>query len=167
MVTDSLIPTAIFSTELQSAQVRAHSPEVKQTRSDVPLRLRVRRRSRSDRGFTLLEVIVALSITGFLLGGLFTLLAGSKQLSWRSEASLVRAINARAHINFALLENQFNEVEPAVENDRYFVRTGELLEDPERKTQAMTYTLETFEVVSEDRDDVITGTRWIQLEVPR
>ena len=118
-------------------------------------------------GFTLLEVIVALAITGFLLGGLFTLLAGSKQLSWRSEASLVRAINARAHINFALLENELNEVEQVVENDRYFVRPDEILEDPERKTQAMSFALETFEVVRDDRDEIITGTRWLQLEVAR
>lgn len=118
-------------------------------------------------GFTLLEVIVALAITGFLLGGLFSLLAGSKQLSWRSEASLIRAIDARAHINFALLENGFNEVEPVVENDRYFVRPDVILEDPERKTQAMRYALETFEVLRDDREEVITGTRWLQLEVAR
>jgi prepilin-type N-terminal cleavage/methylation domain-containing protein len=118
-------------------------------------------------GFTLLEVIVALAITGFLLGGLLTLLAGSKQLSWRSEASLVRAIDARAQINFALLENEYNEVEPVLENDRYFVRIGEILEDPERKTQAISYALETYELVSEERDEVIIGTRWLQLELPR
>ena len=115
----------------------------------------------------MLEVIVALAITGFLLGGLFSLLAGSKQLSWRSEASLVRATNARAHLNFALLENQLNEVEPAVENDRYSVRVGEVLEDPERRTQATRYALETFEVLSEDREDIIVGTRLLELEVPR
>lgn len=124
-------------------------------------------KSAHSKGFTLLEVIVALAITGFLLGGLFSLLAGSKQLSWRSEASLVRAINARAHINFALLENELNEVEPVVENDRYFVRADEILEDPVRKTQATAYALESFEVISDERDDVIIGTRWIQLEVPR
>ena len=121
----------------------------------------------STDGFTLLEVIVALAITGFLLGGLFTLLAGSKQLSWRSEAALIRAINSRAAVNFALLENELNEVEPILENDRYRIRAGELLEDPERRTQASVYTLETFEVVDENREDRVTGTRWLQLEVPR
>lgn len=119
------------------------------------------------RGFTLLEVIVALAITGFLLGGLFTLLAGSKQLSWRSEASLVRAVNARAQINFAQLVNELNDVEPILENDRYASRPGELLEEPERKTQPLTYALETFEVLDDDREEVIVGTRWIQLEVAR
>ncbi|MEZ5489905.1 MAG: prepilin-type N-terminal cleavage/methylation domain-containing protein [Gammaproteobacteria bacterium] len=126
-----------------------------------------RRTYNSTEGFTLLEVIVALAITGFLLGGLFTLLAGSKQLSWRSEAALVRAINSRAAVNFALLENELNEVEPILENDRYRVRVGELLEDPERRTQASIYTLQTFEIVDEDREDQLIGTRWLQLEVPR
>jgi len=41
-------------------------------------------------GFTLLEVIVALAITGFVLGGLFSLVGGSKQLTWRSQESLTR-----------------------------------------------------------------------------
>ncbi len=118
-------------------------------------------------GFTLLEVIVALAITGFLLGGLFTLLAGSKQLSWRSEASLVRAINARAAVNFALLENQRNEVEAVLDNARFRVTVGELLEDPERKTQAIQFSLEEFEVVDEFREELLTGTRFVLLEVPR
>lgn len=118
-------------------------------------------------GFTLLEVIVALAITGFLLGGLFTLLAGSKQLSWRSEASLVRAINARAVVNFALLENQRNEVEAVLDNTRYRVIGGELLEDPERKTQAIQFSLEEFQVVDELREELLTGTRFVLLEVPR
>ncbi len=119
------------------------------------------------RGFTLLEVIVALAITGFLLGGLFTLLAGSKQLSWRSEESLVRAINARAQLNYALLENEYNEVEPVLDNNRYAVRPGELLEDPERKTQATVYALQAFEVVDEERQDPVSGVRWLQLDLPR
>jgi len=54
-----------------------------------------------------------------------------------------------------------------LENDRYFVRIGEILEDPERKTQAISYALETYELVSEERDEVIIGTRWLQLELPR
>ncbi len=123
--------------------------------------------NRRQKGFTLLEVIVALTITGFILGGLFTLVAGSKQLSWRSEESLIRAINARAQINFALLENEFNEVEPILENDRYEVRPREVLEEPERKTQATVYTLQAYEVVDENRDEIISGTRWLQLDLPR
>ena len=121
---------------------------------------------RLPRGFTLLEVIVALTITGFVLGGLFTLVAGSKRLAWRSEDSLLRAVNARAEINFALLENEFSEVEPILENDRYRIREGEIIEAPLRKTQAIVFTLQEYEIVDEDRDEIIQGTRWLRLELP-
>ena len=117
-------------------------------------------------GFTLLEVIIALTITGFILGGLFTLVAGSKQLSWRSEASLLRAVDARARINFSLLENEFSEVEPILRRDRYEVRTLPPSDPPLRKTQATVFTLQPFEIIDDDREDVIKGTRWLRLPLP-
>jgi prepilin-type N-terminal cleavage/methylation domain-containing protein len=124
------------------------------------------RRSRQS-GFTLLEVIVALTITGFVLGGLFSLVGGSKQLSWKSEDSLIRATRARAAINYALLENEFHDVELILEDDSYEVRDQGLLEDPERKTQATAYALQAIEIINEDRDEIISSNRWIQLSLPQ
>ena len=118
-------------------------------------------------GFTLLEVIVALTITGFVLGGLFSLVGGSKQLTWRSEASLVRATEIRAATNFALLQNEFSDVEEILEHDAYRIETGAVLEPPERKTQPPLHQLQAFDIVNPDRDEVISGTRWIQLELPQ
>ena len=122
---------------------------------------------RSAGGFTLLEVIVALAITGFVLGGLFSLVGGSKQLNWRSQESLTRATQIRAAINFALLQNEFAEVEEILEKDAYRVRPGEALEAPERKTQPTVYQLQAYEIVNSDRDEVIDGVRWIQLDLPQ
>ena len=122
---------------------------------------------RSAGGFTLLEVIVALAITGFVLGGLFSLVGGSKQLTWRSQESLTRATQIRAAINFALLQNEFAEVEEILEQDAYRVRPGEALEAPERKTQPTMYQLQAYEIVNSDRDEVIDGVRWIQLDLPQ
>lgn len=119
----------------------------------------------SRNGFTLLEVIVALAITGFVLGGLFSLVGGSKQLTWRSESSLQRATEIRAATNFALLQDEYVEVEPILLKDTYDVRAGEELEVPERKTQPSIYTLQSFEVVSEERDETFTGSRWMRLEL--
>ncbi|MEX0619751.1 MAG: prepilin-type N-terminal cleavage/methylation domain-containing protein [Pseudohongiellaceae bacterium] len=119
------------------------------------------------RGFTLLEVIVALTITGFVLGGLFTLIGGSKRLVWTSEESLVRAIDARASINYALLHNELDDVEPVLEKDSYNIVSVELLEPPERKTQPSLNALQSFEVVHEERETLISGTRWIRLELPQ
>lgn len=118
-------------------------------------------------GFTLLEVIVALTITGFVLGGLFSLVGGSKQLSWRSEASLVEATRVRAAINFALLENEYSDVELILRDDSYRIRAQDLLEDPIRKTQASIHGFQSYEIVNSERDEVITGSRWILLELPR
>ena len=122
---------------------------------------------RSAGGFTVLEVIVALAITGFVLGGLFSLVGGSKQLTWRSQESLTRATQIRAAINFALLQNEFAEVEEILEQDAYRVRPGEALEAPERKTQPTMYQLQAYEIVNSDRDEVIDGVRWIQLDLPQ
>lgn len=122
---------------------------------------------RKNRGFTLLEVIVALTITGFVLGGLFSLVAGSKRLSWTSEASLVRAAKFRAATNFALLENEFHDVELILESYDYETRAGELLEEPLRKTEASLFALESYEISNDERDETVTGSRWIQLELPK
>ena len=118
-------------------------------------------------GFTLLEVIVALTITGFVLGGLFSLVGGSKQLSWRSEESLIQATRLRAAINFALLENEYADVEEILQDDSYQIRPLDLIEDPIRKTQATVHAFQAYEVISRERDEVIAGNRWIQLELPQ
>lgn len=116
-------------------------------------------------GFTLLEVIVALTITGFILGSLFSLVGGSKQLSWRSEESLVAATRVRAATNFALLENEFHDVELILQDSSHEIRPLEILEEPERKTQASIFTLQGYEIVNTENDQFISGSRWIQLEL--
>ena len=123
--------------------------------------------ARSAGGFTLLEVIIALAITGFVLGGLFSLVGGSKQLTWRSQESLTRSTQIRAATNFALLQNEFAEVEEILEQGAYRVRPGEALEAPERKTQPTMHQLQAYEIVNSDRDEVIDGVRWIQLDLPQ
>lgn len=123
--------------------------------------------SQKQQGFTLLEVIVALTITGFVLGSLFALVGGSKQLSWRSEASLIEATKLRAATNFALLEDEFSDLEPILINESYAINAMDILEEPERKTQGSIYALEEFEIVGEDPVAVVTGSRWIRLELPR
>jgi hypothetical protein len=42
-----------------------------------------------------------------------------------------------------------------------------VLEPPERKTQPILHQLQAFDIVNPDRDEVISGTRWIQLELPQ
>ena len=123
-----------------------------------------RKRRKNQQGLTLIEVIVALTITGFLLGGLFSLVGGSKQLSWRSEEALVRAIQQRAAWNFALLNNEYADLEAILDDDYYEVRELDDIEAPDRQTQSLQYTLRALELVSEDGDVEAVATRWIRLQ---
>ncbi len=120
---------------------------------------------RNNQGFTLLEVIVSLAITGFVLGSLFTLVAGSKQLSWRAEDNLERARQVRAATNFALLQNELGSVEEILDKDTFTIEVGDVLERPERKTQATPLGLQRYEIHNRITGDVIDGVRWIRYEV--
>jgi prepilin-type N-terminal cleavage/methylation domain-containing protein len=123
-----------------------------------------RKRRKNQQGFTLIEVIVALTITGFLLGGLFSLVGGSKQLSWRSEEALVRAMQQRAAWNFALLDNEYADLETILDDDYYEARELDDIDAPDRQTQSLQYTLRALELVSEDGDVEAVATRWIRLQ---
>ena len=118
-------------------------------------------------GFTLLEVIVALAISGFILGGLFSLLGISKQLSWRSEEHLLYASRVRAVTNFALLQNEFREVEEILKDDVFEIRSLEILDDPLRKTEPMQYALQRYQIIDDSRDEQFVGSRWVQLNLPQ
>lgn len=127
----------------------------------------MRRKAEAQSGFTLLEVIVALTITGFVLGGLFTLVGGSKKLSWRSEESLVQATQLRAAINFALLEDEYSDVEEILLDENYQIRALDVLDAPLRKTQANTFGFQAYEIVNRERDEVITASRWVRFDLPQ
>ena len=124
-------------------------------------------KAKKQDGFTLLEVIVALAITGFILGGLFSLLGSSKQLSWRSEENLLRAARVRAATNFALLQNEFRDVEEILEDNGYEIRSLELLDDPIRKTEPLMYALQRYQITDDSRDEQFFGSRWIRLNLPQ
>lgn len=117
-------------------------------------------------GFTLLEVVVALAIAGFVLGGLFSLMAGSKRLGWRAEDSLARAMRTRAALNYGLLDDG-RELEPAPGGRGLRARGLDELPVPLRKTQPSAWALEAFEVADEERGERFAGVRWVRLELPR
>lgn len=126
---------------------------------------------RPDRqnGFTLLEVMIALTITGLVLGGLLSLSAGSKRLAVSAQDTLQEAVQRRAAIQFAQLELREGELEPLDRpgRPRFTVQAGELLPDPIRRTMPTTWLLQRYELQDADSDDTLTATRWIESDVPR
>ena len=126
----------------------------------------MRRSAGTVRGFTLLEVLVALTITGFALGALLGVIGGNKRLAWRSEDALVEAGRVRVEINLAQLQDTPGEV-PREEPPRELRVDSELLlETPERKTQAITATLRGYEVRTASGEVLSRGVYWSQLTRP-
>ncbi len=121
---------------------------------------------RALRGFTLLEVLVALTITGFALGALLGVIGGNKRLAWRSEAALLEATRARAQINLAQLRDTLGELPRDTLGRELRLETDIPIEAPPRKTQATTAVLRGFEVHDAQGELLSRGVHWTQLALP-
>jgi prepilin-type N-terminal cleavage/methylation domain-containing protein len=122
-------------------------------------------RTRSS-GFTLLEVMVALTITGLALGGLFGIVAGSKRLAFRSESTLLESMQVRSLINFTQLNNERGEIIIDFENTELQLDDDHELEAPERKSMGTTQALRTYEIRDENDEVVASGSYWVILDLP-
>ncbi|MDP1757750.1 MAG: type II secretion system protein [Pseudohongiella sp.] len=119
------------------------------------------------RGFTLLEVMIALTITAMVMGGLFTLSAGSKQLAVRAQQSLQGSTAARAAVNQALLDNEFRDFESAIKDDRYTIEGMDILPDAERRTAPMNDLLQRYEIRDSLTGEIIEAVRWTRSDLPQ
>ena len=148
-----------------STHYSARRSRLQSTRQSMPVFMQQGRDK--ARGFTLIEVMVALTITGFLLGGLFALVAGSKRLSSRAETALARSLQQRAAFNAALLDNDFADLDSFLSTTSADYRVVELdeLEFPDRQTQPLPYALQALELQSPDGDTEVVATRWQRLGV--
>ncbi len=117
-------------------------------------------------GFTLLEVMVALTITGLALGGLFGVVAGNKRLAWRSEQALLESMRVRSLINFTQLNNERGEIIIDLENNALKLTDDLALEVPARKTMGSTQALRSYEIRDANDEVVASGSYWVILDLP-
>ena len=124
-------------------------------------------RNNSLRGFTLLEVLVALTITGMALGGLFAVIGGNKRLAWRSEDALIRATEVRSLINQAQLDDTRGELLLAVEIEGIELEADIELDAPEeRALLGTTQKLRGYELRDESGAVIASGAYWVELDLP-
>lgn len=135
-------------------------------RPSKPLSARSTNLRSMARGFTLLEVLVAMTITGFALGALLSVIGGNKRLAWRSEDALVEAGRVRVEINLAQLQDTPGEVPREAAPRDLRTDSDLLLEAPERKTQAMSFALRGYEVRDGSGEVLSHSVYWLQLQRP-
>ena len=122
-------------------------------------------RSRRQGGFTLLEVILALTVCAIALTALFGVIAGSKQLTFRAEGALAEGDELRRLLSLSLLVDPAGELLVPPEDSPYRIRVNsEEIEAPERRTDTSTETLYRYDIENDDGDVVLRGTYWVSLE---
>ena len=121
---------------------------------------------RRQPGFTLLEVILALTICAIALIALFGTIAGSSQLSFRAQQALRESGALWDVVTSTLLVDPAGELLVPTEDSDYRMNlAADELEVPDRKTDTTTETLYQYEIEDQDGDVVLRGTYWVTLEV--
>jgi prepilin-type N-terminal cleavage/methylation domain-containing protein len=113
-------------------------------------------------GFTLLEVMVALTITALALGALFSVIGGNKRLAWRAEDVLVQSMQVRSMINVAQLNDEQGEVFLGEQQREFKLVSGEEIEAPDRKTAGTLDNLRDFHIEDDNGETLVHGSYWIR-----
>lgn len=114
-----------------------------------------------NKGFTLLEVIIALSIVALAMGSAFGLLAGSKRLAFKAADDVGRTVFLRAALNVAqVIETPEYPELPEQYKKRLTLQVEEPLEKPERQTQPTTLALEPYTFVDTEKNLQLNSVRW-------
>lgn len=118
-----------------------------------------------SKGFTLLEVMVAMTIAGLTLGALFNVIGGNKRLAFGARQALVHSTQVRSLINSAQLHDERGEVVLDLSNRELQLLDGNALERPERQTEPTTQALRGYSV-EQDGEVLVSGIYWVELDLP-
>ena len=104
------------------------------------------------RGFTLLEVLLAMAIVGIALGSIFGLLAGSKRLAFKASNEIGQILFLRAAISISQLEEDSDYPElPEEYKKEINFETDEILESPDRQTRKILLGLESYTISNNEK----------------
>ena len=110
----------------------------------------------SQTGFTLLEVLVAITLTGLVMGSLFSLQSQSSKLGFRSMQAIDKIVNQRAALNLAWINtDMIDTLDYNVDNQKE-LPAPEVLEG---KINSKTLSLESFDLLDANGNVVHSSVR--------
>lgn len=116
-------------------------------------------------GFTLLEVLLALTICAIALAALFGTIVQNKQLIYRAQDALDRSTELQRLAGLSLLVDAEGQLLLPPEDAGFEINLiADELEEPERKTTETTEALYQYQIEDEDGRIVLSGTYWVTLE---
>jgi len=115
---------------------------------------------KKNQGFTLLEVLVSITLTALVLGNLFALQSQSKRLSFKAQSSLARTINQRAYFNAAWISNRERDSYMDELSDlNYSVDNKKTLNKPEKQSKPLNFLLESFDIIDKEKEAILSSVR--------
>jgi prepilin-type N-terminal cleavage/methylation domain-containing protein len=115
-------------------------------------------------GFTLLEVLIAITLTGLVMGSLFAMQSQNKQLTFRSLSTLERLTAQREIVNTAWIG-----LTPAdgsnyrIENKK-FIEVPESLSKQQEKIQKYNHQLQSLDITDLSHQILFSTVRLVKKE---
>lgn len=119
----------------------------------------------NQQGFTLLEILIAITLTSLVLGSLFVLQSNSSKLAFKADTKIYDNISLRAALNTALLANNNSNFSDEILKDNHYQITNVTpLEKPENQSHQLKWQLEKFDIVDDQNNILISSIRFKKLE---
>ena len=127
------------------------------------------RSAAKQRGFTLLEVLIAITLTALVLGNLFALQSQSKRLSYKAQVNLQKNINQRAYFNAAWINDRQLDsyMDELSRHSDYSVNNKSALKKPETQVKPLNFSLESFAIVNQKNEVLLNSVRFKESNVSR
>jgi prepilin-type N-terminal cleavage/methylation domain-containing protein len=121
-----------------------------------------------NQGFTLLEVLIAVTLTAIVLGNLLALQSQSKRLAFKAEAVLQKTINQRAYFNAAWVDSRQASfyLDDLQGHEVYSTENTKALKKPEAQSKPLKFHLESFRIVDKQGNIVLSSVRLKDTELP-
>ncbi len=121
------------------------------------------------KGFTLLEVLIAITLTGLVMGSLFAMQSQNKQLTFRALAALERIAEQRESINLAWLgasDTNYQSISPQQKRFRpanaETLVLPELLKKEQTQVKHFDFKLQSIDIIDSSEDILFSTTRWVK-----